>query len=119
MKQICNKCHSSSWTDNHFIRLYDVIETTNAYTLTATELMIEIWENGYANNSNLFDENIERQWTDIWLLHANSIRLSAAMGGGGDYGVFAGGRYQLTNKLYYMKEWIDIRKNIKRKKKKK
>jgi hypothetical protein len=118
MKQICNRCHSSSWTDNHFIRLNDVIRSSNAYTVTATELMLEIWEKGYADNSSLFDENIERQWTDLWVFYANSVRLSAAMGGGGDYGVFANGRYQLTNKLFYLKEWLENKDNMKGKKKK-
>lgn len=119
MKQICNKCHSTSWTNNHFERLNNVIETSNKNTHTATKLMIKIWDSGYADNSNLFDENIERQWTDLWLFHSNSIRLSAAMGGGGDYGVFAGGRYQLTNKLYYLKEWLDMQEKLAGKKKKK
>lgn len=119
MKQICNKCHSSNWTDNHFARLNDVIRTTNESTLAATQILSKIWEEGYADNSNLFDEYIERQWVDIWLFHANGTRLSAAMAGGGDYGVFADGRYQLTNKLFYLLEWLNDKENQYKKKKSK
>ncbi|PLX22723.1 MAG: hydroxylamine oxidase [Marinilabiliales bacterium] len=118
MKQVCNKCHSVSWTNNHFVRLENVIKTTNSLTQTSTEIMLEIWEQHYADNANLFDEYIERQWTDVWLFHANSTRLSAAMSGGGDYGVFDNGRYQLTNKLFLLKEWLEGKRNTKNKKKK-
>jgi len=119
MKQICFKCHSVKWTDNHFTRLIDVINTTNDLTKISTGIMLEIWEKHYADNANLFDEYIERNWTDIWLFHANGTRLSAAMAGGGDYGVFADGRYQLTNKLFLLKEWLNKNSNTSKKKKKK
>lgn len=119
MKKVCNGCHSTSWTNNHFDRLKSVIKSTNDYTKVSTDLLIEIWNSGYADNSNLFDENIERYWTEIWLIYANSIRLSAAMSGGGDYGVFADGRYQLTNKLFYIKEWLSEKENLDKKKKRK
>lgn len=119
MKKVCNSCHSSSWTNNHFARLSSVIESSNEYTKVSTDLLIEIWNSGYADNSNLFDENIERYWTEIWLIYANSIRLSAAMSGGGDYGVFADGRYQLTNKLIYMQEWLSNKQSLNKKNKRK
>ena len=65
--------------------------------------MGDIWKQGFARGadrkSNPFDEAIEKKWSDIWLFHANTIRFAAAMAGGGDYGVFADGRYQLTQKI--------------------
>ena len=73
-------------------------------------MLAEIWREGFAqglpHKANLFDESVERIWTDMWLFHANSIRFTSAMGGGGDYGVFADGRYQLTSKLKFMEEWL-------------
>lgn len=120
MKSICIRCHGVNWTENHFTRLHHVIDASNDLTLTATEIMLEIWEEDGADNSNLFDEYIERQWTETWLFYANSIRLSAAMSGGGDYGVFANGRYQLTNQLFLLKEWLENhKKNVKKEKSKK
>jgi hypothetical protein len=38
------------------------------------------------------------------------------MSGGGDYGVFANGRYQLTNKIFYLKEWHEQQMKINMKK---
>jgi len=34
------------------------------------------------------------------------------MGGGGDYGVYAGGRYQLTQALLELNDWLNLRKKI-------
>ena len=116
MKQICISCHGVNWADNHFTRLHHVIDASKDLTLTATEIMLKIWEENGADNSNLFDEYIEREWTETWLFYANSIRLSAAMGGGGDYGVFANGRYQLTNNLFLLKEWLENHKQVVNKK---
>jgi hypothetical protein len=112
MQGICKSCHHSGWVDNHFKRLKNTITETNKTTLTATQLISRIWQEnlaqGLPQQSNLFDEYIERVWTDTWLFHTNSIRFTAAMGGGGDYGVFANGRYQLTNKLFELDSWYKM-----------
>jgi len=110
MQRICNGCHSSSWTDQHFERLDNTIRETNALTLTATLLISEIWNqklaSGLPQNDNPFDEAIERDWTKVWLFHANSIRFTSAMAGGGDYGVFADGRFQLTEQIVKLQEFL-------------
>jgi len=118
MKNICENCHSTSWVNGHFERLENTINETNNLTLQATKILTEIWKNGFAKglpqNQSIFDEKIERTWTSIWLMHANSIRFASAMTGGGDYGVFADGRYQLTEKLYEMLEMLEMRKKIRK-----
>lgn len=119
MKKICNSCHAASWTDEHFNRLDNTITTTNKNTLAATNILVKIWDKAYAKGlpqkQSLFDEYIERQWTSVWLFYANSIRFSAAMGGGGDYGVFANGRYQLTNQILKMHDWYQMQEKISKK----
>jgi len=50
--------------------------------------------------------------TDTWQFHANTIRFASAMGGGGDYGVYAGGRYQLTQASRAMNDWLNLRKKF-------
>jgi hypothetical protein len=114
MQKICLSCHGSSWVKSHFERLDHTVKTSNDQTVTATEIMALIWEKGYAQGfaqgKNSFDEVPERYWTSVWLFYANSVRLSSAMGGGGDYGVFADGRYQLTNTLIRMNEWYHKQK---------
>jgi hydroxylamine dehydrogenase len=103
MQASCLACHDSSWVNRHWQRMEETIRETNAATLTATQLMQEIWTQGGAQGliagGNPFDEFIERKWCNTWLFYANSIRLSSAMGGGGDYGVFANGRYFMSQTI--------------------
>ena len=121
MKKICNGCHSSSWVDNHFAQLENTIKETNAMTVVGTNLLTQAWAKGYAlglpQKSNIFDESIERDWTSLWLFYANSIRFSSAMGGGGDYGVFANGRYQMTDMIIKMKDQLKLYDKINKVKK--
>jgi hypothetical protein len=64
------------------------------------------WPKGIAQGldrgGSIFDEPLERRFSDIWLIYANNIRFSAAMAGGGDFGVFDDGRYPLTGALLDM-----------------
>lgn len=111
MQGVCKACHSVSWTKNHFTRLENTIESTNNLTLTATNILNNAWQKGYAKGlpqgENIFNESIERDWVKLWLFHANSVRFASAMGGGGDYGVFADGRFQLTEIIQKMAEWVE------------
>jgi hydroxylamine dehydrogenase len=122
MQSACSACHSQSWVNGHWGRFLNTIETTNAATLTATQTMLDIWKRGLArglkDGGNPFDESIERIWTDIWLFYGNSTRFSSAMGGGGDYGVFADGRYQMRKAIQEMKEWAERGTGAKDKKQK-
>jgi hypothetical protein len=47
-------------------------------------------------------------WTSVWLFYANSTRFASAMAGGGDYGVFADGRYQTTEQLYRLHQNLKL-----------
>ncbi|MCE5336116.1 MAG: hydroxylamine oxidase [Desulfobacteraceae bacterium] len=119
MQSVCLACHAQSWVDGHWERFLNTIESTNTSTLAATQIMGDVWARGLATNhakgGNPFDESIERQWTDVWLLWANTVRLASAMGGGGDYGVFADGRYNLRKAVQAMKEWAESRQDAKAK----
>jgi hydroxylamine dehydrogenase len=116
MQQTCLACHSTGWVTQHFERLDNTIAETNHQVRTATDLMGAIWEKGHArglaHGGSLFDEYIERRWMDTWLFYANSTRFASAMAGGGDYGVFEIGRYQLTRSILEMQDWLDTREMI-------
>ncbi len=116
MQATCKQCHSDSWTINHFKRLDNTIATTNQATQTATSMMLDIWEQGLASGlaqeQSLFDENIEKLWSRIWLINANTVRLASAMAGGGDYGVFARGRYEIAIHLAEMHDWLELRRDL-------
>ncbi|WP_373501838.1 multiheme c-type cytochrome [Desulfococcus sp.] len=116
MQAVCLECHGKSWVDGHWKRFENTIGTTNRDILTATRLMEEIWSRGYAKGiaqqASPFDEAIERTWCDAWLFYANTVRFASAMAGGGDYGVFADGRYQLSRRIRELAEWLELRKKL-------
>ena len=116
MQAICAACHAGGWIEEHWSRFENAIAETNAKTLTATQIMGKIWEDGYAKGPSVgkspWDEAVEKKWTDIWLFFANTVRFASAMGGGGDYGVFADGRYHLNDRIMALKDWLDIKKSI-------
>ena len=113
MQATCLSCHHKSWVDGHWKRFVNTIEQTNAATLAGTQIMGDIWKRGFAvdhtKGGNPFDEYIERVWSDLWLFHANSVRFASSMGGGGDYGVFAEGRYHLTKSVQELYDWLQSR----------
>ena len=116
LQAVCLNCHGSSWVNGQWARFENTIRETNAKTLTATQIMTDIWAAGLASglrqNASPFDEAIERRWADTWLIYANTIRFSSAMGGGGDYGVFADGRYELNKAVMEMQDWLALRRRV-------
>jgi hydroxylamine dehydrogenase len=114
----CLACHDKSWVDGHWGRFENSIKETNASTLAATKIMQEVWHRGYAKGvaagANPFDEFIEKKWSDLWLFYANSVRFASAMAGGGDYGVFAQGRYYMAASVQELYDWLKLRSDLKR-----
>lgn len=113
LQAVCLTCHSSTWVEGQWQRFENSIQTTNTATRSATQLMTGIWNAGLATGldqgGNPFDEAVEKKWSGIWLFYANTIRFSSAMGGGGDYSVFADGAYQLSESLQEMQDWYLLR----------
>ncbi len=114
MQAGCLSCHDPSWVNGYWARFLNSIKETNRATLTATQVMTEIWKEGLASGhldgSNPFDEFSEKIWSDVWLFYANSVRFTSAMGCGGDYGVFANGRYHLARGVCELEDWLDMRR---------
>jgi hydroxylamine dehydrogenase len=118
MQGTCLACHARSWVDGHWNNFMNTIELSNKTTLAATGIMKEIWKrnlaSGYEKGDNPFDEVPEKLWSEGWLFYSNSVRFTSAMGGGGDYGVFADGRYQLMKSVKELEEWLNVRKSEKK-----
>jgi len=108
MQQVCLACHSNGWVLGHFDRLENTLQTTNAMTLTATQILLSAWgagiARGPAQKDSIFNEAIEKMWVEQWLFYANSTRLASAMAGA-DYGVFANGRWYLSKNIQEMLDW--------------
>jgi hydroxylamine dehydrogenase len=112
MQRVCLACHSQGWVDGHFARFENTIKTTNEMTLTATKLLLSAWEKGaakgLAQKDSIFNEAIEKKWVEQWLFFANSTRFASAMAGG-DYGVFANGRWYMSRNIQEMCAWLELK----------
>jgi len=113
MQQVCLACHSNEWVKGHFDRFKNTIQTTNAMTLTATQILLSAWDQGMARGpaekDSIFNESIEKMWVEQWLFYANSTRFASAMVGA-DYGVFDNGRWYLSKNIQEMLDWIHLHK---------
>ena len=107
MLKTCTACHDRSWAAGDWARLETTIRTTNESTRTATAIMEQAWNASLANPDNPFDEHLERLWSGVWLFSGNAVRFASAMAGGGDYGVFADGRYHITARILDLKDRVD------------
>ena len=116
MKTVCNGCHNLDWINGHFSKLESTVQETDAMTQTATKLMLEAWNRGIEDKSNPFDEAIEQRWIKQWLFYANSVRYASAMTGAPDYTAFKHGWWEMSNNLVDMREMIELKAALKRKK---
>jgi len=114
IQKVCNACHTQDWIKGHWERFENTIKTTNEMTLTATNILFKAWNEKVADKSNIFDEAIERQWTQQWLFYANSTRFASAMTGA-DYGVFADGRWHLSRNIQDMLDHLKFLQQTKKK----
>jgi len=110
--QTCLACHDTSWVSGFWRRFENTIEKTNASTKAATQIIQKIWAKKFADPQNPFDEAVERLWSDNWLFYANTTRFASAMGCGGDYGVFADGRYALSKNILELQDWLMLREKL-------
>ena len=113
MQGICAKCHSASWVKGHYQRLEHTIQASNKAVGTGTSILQRAWDLGHVQGldqgESPFDQHLEKIWSKLWLINANKVRFASAMAGGGDYGVFAQGRYALSNNLAAMQDWVQER----------
>jgi hydroxylamine dehydrogenase len=116
LQAVCLNCHGAAWVDGQWARFESTLRETNAKTRTATQILKEAWTaglaSGLAQKASPFDEAVERRWADTWLVYANTIRFASAMGCGGDYGVFADGRYELNKAIMDLHDWLELRKQL-------
>ncbi|WP_167590548.1 multiheme c-type cytochrome [Oceanidesulfovibrio indonesiensis] len=116
MQSVCRSCHGDNWVDGHWARFENTIRQTNAQTLAATRLISEAWKEGYnrgpEQGESPFDEHGERIWSGLWLFSANHVRFASAMAGGGDYGVFADGRYHMTDRYLELHDWLETQRKL-------
>jgi hydroxylamine dehydrogenase len=112
MQKVCLTCHSDGWVKGQYVRFENTIKTTNQMTLTATKILLTAWDKGaakgLAQKDSIFNEAIEKKWSEQWLFFANSTRFASAMAGA-DYGVFANGRWYMSKNIQEMLDWLEFK----------
>ncbi|EPR38706.1 hydroxylamine oxidase [Desulfovibrio sp. X2] len=114
LQKVCSGCHGSAWVEGHWARFEKAIAETDQTVLAGNRVMQKAWKLGLADEKDMFDEYPEKLWGSTWLFYANSSRFTSAMAGGGDYGVFAEGRYQLMQTVLQLQDWVDARRGKKK-----
>ncbi len=80
MKSICQQCHSSTWVDDHFRNLDEVIRNYDEiYYDPAKKTLDQLYEEGLASRDKYFDEEIEWQFYELWHHEGRRARMGAAM----------------------------------------
>ncbi len=105
LQKVCRACHTAEWVDGHWDRFENTMKTSDAMTLTATEILKGAWDNKVADNTNVFDEAIEKKWVEQWIFYANSTRFASAMMGA-DYGSFDNGRWSMSKNIQEMLDHV-------------
>ena len=114
LQKVCRACHSQNWVNGHWKRFENTMRTTNAMTLTATQIQLKAWDEKVSlMEPSLFDEALEKKWVQQWLFYANSTRFASAMMGA-DYGVFANGRWYLSKNVQEMLDRLKLLLNQKK-----
>ena len=102
-------CHGSNWAGAHFDKFHATVREADAMVLASTGVMSEAWGRKLVDNANPFDEVLEQKWVTQWLVNANSLRYSSAMGGP-DHATFKHGWWGLTKTLEEMREFLKVGK---------
>ena len=115
MQAACLNCHSTSWVEGHWARFENTIKVTNAETLVGANIVKSLQQlNREVADPDFqpFNPAINKRWFKTWLFYANTIRFASSMGGGGDYTVFADGRYQMSQNLDELNEWLRLNRKL-------
>lgn len=111
MEMVCRTCHSSSWTHHFFQAFEHTVRETDEMVGAATQLLQQAWQEGLADPSHPFDEDLEFRWVQQWLFYANSTRYAAAMSGP-DYATFKLGWWELNRNLKEMETFLRVQRAL-------
>jgi hypothetical protein len=80
MKDVCKQCHSTLWTDNHYVKLDEAIQNYNEiYFKPAKAKLSELYTKGLLDKTRYFDENLEVEFYELWHHEGRRARMGAAM----------------------------------------
>lgn len=80
MKEVCNQCHSETWTNDHFSNLDAVVHQYNEIYFKPIEKEIErLYGAGLLSKDMMFDEELEWEFYELWHHEGRRARMGAAM----------------------------------------
>jgi hypothetical protein len=80
MKDVCLACHSSRWTDAHFINLDEAVANYNdIYFKPMKKLVDELYEKKLLDKTTPLDEKIEVDMYELWHNEGRRARFGTAM----------------------------------------
>jgi hydroxylamine dehydrogenase len=80
MTAVCLQCHATTWTQDHFRNLDQVVAHYNsAYFTPAKALMDQLYGDGLVSKKKYFDEEIEWQYYEFWHHEGRRARMGTAM----------------------------------------
>jgi predicted heme/steroid binding protein len=80
MTAVCLQCHSTTWAEDHFRNLDDVIRLYNeTYYDPIRALMDDLYAGGLVSAERQFDEEIEWQYYEFWHHEGRRARMGTAM----------------------------------------
>ncbi len=109
MKNVCNQCHSETWTDNYYEQSDIVVDLYNEKYLEAKAIIDELYNEGLLSRED-FDEEIEFKIYELWHHEGRRARMGAFMMGP-DYVQWHGFYELLKDRVEIEKMAEEIRNN--------
>ncbi|MGE4292724.1 MAG: multiheme c-type cytochrome [Desulfovibrio sp.] len=80
MQDICNQCHSKTWTESHYAKLDQAVENYNeVYFKPAKAMLDKLYEAKVLDKTKFFDEELEVQYYELWHHEGRRARMGTAM----------------------------------------
>jgi len=105
MKSVCTECHSQQWTNNHFDKLDQVVETYNNDFYKPYKKKYEQAKKDGVLTPGGFNDELDWKFFEFWHHEGRRARMGAAMGGP-DY-VNWHGFYELAEDVQIMDRLLE------------
>lgn len=80
MKEVCNQCHTKTWTDAHYNTIDEVVENYNEiYFKPAKAMLDKLYAENLITKEGFFDEEPEIEFYELWHHEGRRARMGAAM----------------------------------------
>ncbi|MEF2144514.1 MAG: multiheme c-type cytochrome [Desulfovibrionaceae bacterium] len=80
MQDVCNQCHSKTWTESHYAKTDQAVENYNEiYFKPAKAMLDKLYKSTLLDKTRFFDEELEVQYYELWHHEGRRARMGTAM----------------------------------------